>query len=353
MYNFKNVVRDADNKWDGGKEQLCAKLRKILEPLPGLTTRSGRSGPSKGSASATSPIAGRADAVTQRGYAIYKYSTTVCVFWRRIRICRVLIFVNSQHQHIAYATTMEGAVVLKCINNARANEIKLLEFLHRTLTPDNHTIPFTIILSTQSDTVISMPYQEPLNECSTLSVHMAANFGRQLLEAVRFMHVQGVAHRDLKPENVVVDLGMHQLFIIDYDLAIFVDGRDDMVHGYVGTDGFTAPEVGDDWKERYYSPIAADLWATGRVLEFLLSRSNDPESPELKPLWSISRLLLNDDPAQRPGADRALARLPKNATSAMPRLAEASSPAAIRGASKRGSRRSDWLKMARPPTRVC
>jgi len=173
----------------------------------------------------------------------------------------------------------------------------------------------------ENDTVISMPYRQPLNECRTISVHTAANFGRQLLEAVQFMHTCGVAHRDLKPENVVVDLGMHQLFIIDYDLAIFVDGRDDTVHGYVGTDGFTAPEVGDDWKERYYSPIAADLWATGRVLEFLLSRSNDPESPELKRLWSISRLLSNDDPAQRPGAAQALAMLPRDATTNKPRRA--------------------------------
>jgi len=73
---------------------------------------------------------------------------------------------------------------------------------------------------------------------------MVANFGRQLLEAVQFMHGQRVAHCDLKPKNVVADLHTHQLSIIDYDLAMFVDGRNEMVRGYVGTDGFTAPEVG-------------------------------------------------------------------------------------------------------------
>ena len=197
--------------------------------------------------------------------------------------------------------------VLKCVNDARANEIKLLEFLHRTSAPDNHTIPFAIILSTQSDTIISMPYKKPLNECDTLSAHMAANFSRQLLEAVQFLHAQGVAHRDLKPENVVVDLDMHQLFIIDYDLAIFANGRDVMERGFVGTDGCTAPEVRDD---TYYSPITADLWATGSVLKFLLSRCDEPNSPELKPIWAITGLLLNDDPVQRPGADQALTRLP-------------------------------------------
>lgn len=210
-------------------------------------------------------------------------------------------------------------VVLKCIDNARANEIKLLEFLHQTSTAGNHTIPFTIILSTRNDTIISMPYRQPLNECHAISVHMAANLGRQLLEAVQFMHARRVAHRDLKPENVVVDPDMLQLFIIDYDLAMWVSGRDDVVHGYVGTDGFTAPEVGDDWKERYYSPIDADLWATGRVLEYMLFRSDDPESPELKLLWLISRLLLNDDAIQRPSADVALGMLLRDAATAMPR----------------------------------
>ena len=217
--------------------------------------------------------------------------------------------------------------MLKCINDARANEIKLLEFLHRISAPDNHTIPFTIILYARNDTVISMPYRQPLHECRAISVHMAANFGRQLLEAVQFMHARRVAHRDLKPENVVVDLDMLRLFIIDYDLAMWVGGRNDMVHGYVGTDGFTAPEVGDDWKERYYSPIAADLWATGRVLEFLLLRSHDPESPELKLLWLISRLLLNYDPMQRPSADAVLGMLPRD----VPRLVseEVNGPLAV------------------------
>jgi serine/threonine protein kinase len=124
-----------------------------------------------------------------------------------------------QHRHIAYATTLEGVVVLKCINNARANEIKLLEFLHQTSMPGNHTIPFAPILSTGNDAVISMLYRQPLDECRAISARIAANLGRQLLEAVQFMHACRVAHRDLKPENVIVDLDRLQLFIIDYDLV--------------------------------------------------------------------------------------------------------------------------------------
>jgi serine/threonine protein kinase len=196
-------------------------------------------------------------------------------------------------------------VVLKRIT--WTNEIKLLTYLHQISRPGNHTIPFTTVLSTPTDRVIYMPYKMPLSECSTLSVSIVVDFGQQLLEAVQFIHEQGVAHRDLKPENVVVDLGERELFIINYGLAMSVDGRDEMVHGYVGTDGFTAPEVGDDWKERYYSPIAADLWATGKVLEFLLYLSDHPKSPTLTRLLWISKWLLNDDPEKRLGADNALA----------------------------------------------
>lgn len=210
-------------------------------------------------------------------------------------------------------------VVLKCVNSADANEVKLLEFLHRTSSPDNHTIPFTTILRTQNDTVISMPYYQPLNKCRAIPAHAAANLGRQLLEAVHFMHVRGVAHRDLKPENVVVDLRAVRLFIIDYDLAMCVDGRSEMACGFVGTDGFVAPEVvDDDGGARYYSPIAADLWATGNLLGFLLRRSDARDLPELKSLQLICKLLVNDDPAQRPGADEGLARLSGHDATTLP-----------------------------------
>ena len=96
-----------------------------------------------------------------------------------------------------------------------------------------------------------MPYQTPLNGCSTLSVVMVAHFGRQLLEVVQFLHGQNIAHHDLKPENVVVDLHTAQLFIIDYNLAMFVDGQNEVVHGYVGMNGFTAPVL----RLEYFSDI--------------------------------------------------------------------------------------------------
>ena len=210
-------------------------------------------------------------------------------------------------------------VVLKCINNARAYEIHLLESLHRISTPDNHTIPFTSVLRTGDDTVISMPYYQPLDKWKPNSAGAAAVLGTQLLEAVAFLHAHGVAHRDLKPENVVIDADLLRLFIIDYDLATWVYGRDEVLHGFVGTNGFTAPEVGSSkQKGRYYSPIAADLWATGNILCFMMSRIAELDSPEFKRLQLISRLLMDDDAKQRPGAKEALTMLLGDTTSNLP-----------------------------------
>jgi len=66
------------------------------------------------------------------------------------------------------------------------------------------------------------------------------------------------------------------------------------------------------------------------MLEFLLFRTSDPQSPELKLLSSISELLLNDDQTKRPGADKVLAMLPRDTTTAMRRpVPEVKGPSAI------------------------
>jgi serine/threonine protein kinase len=218
-----------------------------------------------------------------------------------------------QHRHITYATKPGQQVVLELVINTRGDEIQILEYLHRTSAPENHTIPFTSVLHTRDGTIIAMPRLKPFSECDSFSVPVRTTFvlARHLLEAACVMHTNGVVHRDLKPENVVVGDDKSQLFVIDYDLAERVDGRDDVVSGYVGTDGFMAPEIRMcKEKDRLYYAIPADLWATGNLPEhLLLIKCDEPESPALETLWSISSLLKNNDPEEQPSADEALTML--------------------------------------------
>ena len=70
-----------------------------------------------------------------------------------------------------------------------------------------------------------------------------------------------VAH--LKSSHVIIDKDA-KVWIVDYDLSEIIDGAaaEQVVSGFRGTRGWTAPEVG----RRPYDPFLADVWATGRVI---------------------------------------------------------------------------------------
>ena len=82
------------------------------------------------------------------------------------------------------------------------------------------------------------------------------------------MHLHNVAHLNLKPDNVLVRYG--QLWIIDFGISVQVSSTDMMIKGFRGTPSWAAPEIGDpEGPNQRYSPICADLWSCGRLLQYL------------------------------------------------------------------------------------
>jgi serine/threonine protein kinase len=113
-----------------------------------------------------------------------------------------------------------------------------------------------------------------------------------LIKGVAYLHEHRIAHRDIKPENLVVDRNFN-LKIIDFDIAMRVEGEDEEVDEQCGTRGWMAPEVE---KKLRHSPIKADRWACGEVILFLLDRfSKEDES-----LLVFARDLVAHNPRQRP-----------------------------------------------------
>ncbi|EJD00377.1 kinase-like protein, partial [Fomitiporia mediterranea MF3/22] len=90
---------------------------------------------------------------------------------------------------------------------------------------------------------------------------------RELIEGVAFLHRQNIAHMDIKPDNLVY--GSHHLYIIDFDVAVRCRDVDEMVKMSCGTRGWSAPEIvlDDDEATCAFSPIRADLWSCGKVLQ--------------------------------------------------------------------------------------
>jgi serine/threonine protein kinase len=104
----------------------------------------------------------------------------------------------------------------------------------------------------------------------------------QLVDAVEYMHANGVYHRDIKPENILLDKN-GALKLGDFGLAT-MDGWS--YEAAVGSDRYMAPEQYEPGHNGY-SPAKADIWAIGICLLNILFSRNPFATPCLSdPLFS-------------------------------------------------------------------
>ena len=188
------------------------------------------------------------------------------------------------------------AVVVKLLHDS--HELQILRDLHRIDSPINHTIPLLGTLQLNTWTFILLPEATPLDSIFALKkIHdKVLDFSQQLIEGVAFLHSQCIAHLDIKPQNIVVV--PNQLFLIDFDISVRVDGPSALIDRWRGTPAWMAPEIGHrDGPKCWYSPIRADLWSCGLVLQYL-AREGDVE--EKNPFEALTLELLNKTPQHRP-----------------------------------------------------
>jgi len=99
----------------------------------------------------------------------------------------------------------------------------------------------------------------------TYSERDAANVIRQILEAVEYMHDNGIAHRDLKPENLLC--GGNQGDVIKVtDFGLSKDFGTATLRTSCGTPDYVAPEV---LKGQPYDN-SVDVWSIGVITYILL-----------------------------------------------------------------------------------
>jgi len=93
---------------------------------------------------------------------------------------------------------------------------------------------------------------------------------RQLLDAVQYMHRQGVVHRDIKLENLILahKNDITSVKIADFGLAVRAEGR--TLTAVCGTPQYVAPEVLRSARDGPYDH-RCDIWSCGIVLFNMLA----------------------------------------------------------------------------------
>ncbi|MFI0367335.1 protein kinase [Actinomadura sp. 1N219] len=185
-----------------------------------------------------------------------------------------------------------------------------------------------------SELVEGRSLRDVLMERGTLPPSQVAEFGRQLLEALRHAHEAGVVHRDIKPSNVLLS-GAGQAVLTDFGIAYLERAQMIAQSGQViGSPGFLPPEAA---RGAWAGP-ASDVWSLGATLYMavegrspyerhsgiatLAATMTEPVPPPRNagPLARVLERLLERDPARRPSAAEALTMLDEAVSAPVPAL---------------------------------
>jgi len=116
---------------------------------------------------------------------------------------------------------------------------------------------------------------DAISEIGTYTESVAKCLFKQLLEATRYLHENGICHRDIKPNNIMIDEEGYIAKLTDFNVSKRVGKKkvfdklspfDFKMMTPTGTMAFSAPELlsGETYSE------CVDLWSCGTVLFTML-----------------------------------------------------------------------------------
>jgi serine/threonine protein kinase len=210
------------------------------------------------------------------------------------------------------------SVVVKKLSSRR--ELEIMQEL-RSKREANIVEIEALIREETPQPVIVMHWQWPIDFLKSNSEQTISS-AYQLIDAVAFMHSQLICHLDIKPSNLLMEIGNREIVIIDFGLAKRLASKEATLKGGRGTPGWVAPELcllgaPADWRDTVssdqdymdhnavFSPILADTWAVGRVIEWLVEKCSD-EGQRLRGLDKTAYYLSQNEPPSRITLDKAL-----------------------------------------------
>jgi len=87
----------------------------------------------------------------------------------------------------------------------------------------------------------------------------------EIIQAIDYLHEEGILYRDLKPENVMLDW-MGHIKLVDFGLSKKLDSKKTRTYSFVGSEGYASPEIMSKKPHNYLT----DLYSIGVVLYDML-----------------------------------------------------------------------------------
>jgi eukaryotic-like serine/threonine-protein kinase len=199
------------------------------------------------------------------------------LFDGRYRILRKLGTGGMANVYLAEDEVLGRRVAIKILNDRHAGDDQFVErFRREAKNAASLSHPNIVSIYDRGEAegtyYIAMEYldgrslKELIVARGPAPVHLAVDYARQILAAVKFAHRNGIVHRDIKPHNVLVD-GEGRLKVTDFGIARAGASQMTEVGSIIGTAQYLSPEQAKG------APVdqTSDLYSVGVVLYELLT----------------------------------------------------------------------------------
>jgi serine/threonine-protein kinase len=199
------------------------------------------------------------------------------LFDGRYRIVRKLGAGGMANVYLAEDQELGRRVAIKILNERHANDEQFVERFRREAKNAaglSHPNIVSIFDRGQAEGTyyIAMEYLDGRNLKELITargpapIHVAVDYARQILSALRVAHRQGLVHRDIKPHNVLVD-AEGRIKVTDFGIARAGPSQMTEEGSIIGTAQYLSPEQAQG------APVtpSSDLYSVGIVLYELLT----------------------------------------------------------------------------------
>ncbi|OHT00719.1 CAMK family protein kinase [Tritrichomonas foetus] len=157
--------------------------------------------------------------------------------------------------------------------------------IHRSLRHRN-IVEFRCVFQDEEYVYFALEYcpggnvLELLKKSTPFSESQTANITRQILEALVYLHKNGIVHHDIKLQNFLIDSN-GSIKLCDFGLSVRL--TDDVKHSISGTPGYIPPEV--VFSKDKPTP-AIDTWSMGVAVFLMLTGKQPFQSHDKKETFS-------------------------------------------------------------------